>query len=216
MSYNSMTDLELQLFVENLAAKAAQHLVQLKLSNSQMTNLNQKTQAYATALQAQTAAADAAKAATITKAESRQEILDLVRMHANQWQADPSVSDALKQELGLPVHDSKPTPRNVFVPADLIIRPTVSGTNLLRWKRNGNQPGAMFEIEYSLDAPGFWQYLDTSSRASYSHDGQTPGRAVYYRVRAKRTDRVSDWSNMAVAYGQETDPATTLTLEEAA
>ncbi len=213
-SYNNMPDAQFLTFAENFVSVAELNATPLGIDEGQIGQMTTALNQYGSALTGQANAHDAAKAATITKKAKKAAMLDIVRLYANQWQANPSISSTLKQELGLPIHDTTPTPRPVFTPSDLYVRTICSGTNWLRWNRSGNFPYTSFEIQYSYDEPNAWQWLDVTTRSEFRHIGQTPGRAVYYRVRAKRPTGVSDWSNVGVAYGQW--PPVELTLEEAA
>ncbi|MCW5947360.1 MAG: fibronectin type III domain-containing protein [Fimbriimonadales bacterium] len=213
-NYNKMTDAQFLQFAQNFLNVAESNSSALGLNEGQIGQMNSALGQYSTALTARTNAFDAAKAATTTKNTKKQSMLDLVRLYANQWQANPSISNTLKQQLGLPIHDNTPTPRPVFTPTDLYVRTICSGTNWLRWNRNGNFPQTVFEIQYSYDNPNSWEWLDVTTKSEFRHTDQTPGRVVYYRVRAKRPTGISDWSNVGVAYGSW--PPTELTLEEAA
>lgn len=213
-NYNKMSDAQFLQFAQNFVEVAEANTTALGIDESVIGQMLTRLTQYGNALTARVSAFDAAKAATITKQGKKQQMLDIVRQYANQWQANPSISETLKQELGLPIHDKTPSPRPVFTPTDLYVRTICSGTNWLRWNRNGNYPQTVFEIQYSYDNPNSWEWLEVTTKSDFRHTDQTPGRVVYYRVRANRPTGSSDWSNVGVAYGNW--PPTELTLEEAA
>lgn len=213
-NYNKMPDAQFRQFTENFVNVAEANAEALGLSIGAIAQLENAQIAFGDALTAQVNAIDAAKAATSLKRQQKCAMLDLVRLYANQWQANPTISDELKQQLGLPIHDKSPTPRSVFPPSDLYVRAISSGTNWLRWDRNENFPQTVFEIQCSYDVPNNWQWIEVTMKTDFRHTGQTPGRTVFYRVRANRPTGVSAWSNIGVAYGQS--PSSELSIAEAA
>ena len=116
-----------------------------------------------------------------------------------------TVPDTLIASLGLVVRDTQPNPRPVFVPTELVVIPNTTGTNELRWKRNGNVSGIKFDIEVSYEVPGAWTAVSTVTAARYKHTGQTPGQTAFYRVRARNGSVFSDWSVSASTFANDGD-----------
>lgn len=115
-------------------------------------------------------------------------------------QANPSVTSDLKKKLGITAKDTNPSPINPIAPKDLLANPNANGTNKLSWDRNGNPQGTIFIIE-AQEQPGLpWTFVGTTTKSVYEHTNQTPGKTLYYRVRAQRTDVTSEPSNDAVVY----------------
>src|SRR6185436_9227732 len=81
---------------------------------------------YATALTAHVAAKNAAESATENKDEVRETGEDFVRTIVRMLQANPDVTDAQRESLGIPVHDSvrtpiaAPTVQPVLIPRDTL------------------------------------------------------------------------------------------------
>jgi hypothetical protein len=163
---------------------------------TQQTSLN-------TADADRTAAFNAAKGATQTRDTEVSDTIALIAGWANQWQADDSISPALIADLGLIVHDTQPTPRPVFVPANITVTPSATGTNWVRWQRNGNAQGIKFDLQVAYDGTDNWTAVTTVTAASYKHQGQTPGRETTYRVRARNGNNVSDWLTATAFYTGE-------------
>jgi len=150
-----------------------------------------------------TAAFNAAKAATQARDTQVAATLELIADWANQWQADGTIAPELIAELGLVVHDTVPTPRPVFVPTDITVAPSATGTNWVRWHRNGNAQGIKFDLQVAYDGTDNWVSVTTVTAASYKHQGQTPGRETTYRVRARNGNNVSDWLTATAFYTGE-------------
>lgn len=66
-----------------------------------------------------------------------------------------------------------------------------NGTNELRWKRNGNQQGTTYYVQFTTDLGATWQTAGITTKTKFDHMGQTPGQRIGYRVTALRADRQS-------------------------
>ena len=172
----------------------------LSLTPPQITALTAQLTALNAAFTARNTAVDAAKAATVAKDIEINKTLALIAGYSNSWQANAAIPDTLIAALGLTVHDDNPSPLPVYVPIELVVVPTTTGTNELRWKRNGGEYGVKFDIQVSYDTPGDWRAVTTVTAAKYKHTGQTPGQTAYYRVRARNGNNVSDWSVTASTF----------------
>ena len=82
------------------------------LPNSEVNAVKNATSTWATDYQAQIAARNAARAATETKDESRDDTESLVRSVVRQLQANPQLTDAQRELLGITVPDTTPTPQS--------------------------------------------------------------------------------------------------------
>lgn len=87
------------------------------------------------------------------------------------------------------------------MPVALTVSGQSDGTNTLAWKKMGNKPGTTYLVEYQNNANGGWTLLDTTTRSKYAATGFVPGQRTSYRVRAKRNEQNSAYSNEAVIYG---------------
>jgi len=82
------------------------------LAQSVIHDVEGATSQWATDYHAQIAAKNAARAATETKDESRDDTEKLVRSVVRQLQANPQLTDAQRELLGITVPDTTPTPQS--------------------------------------------------------------------------------------------------------
>jgi len=104
------------------------------------------------------------------------------------------------EELGFDADDVTPSLIAAQTPTDLIVQGASSGTNALKFNRNGNKTGTIFIIEAKIGAATGYAMVGTTTKTNFNHTGQTPGVKAMYRVRAQRGDQFSDYSNEAVVY----------------
>jgi hypothetical protein len=187
-------------WLNQLATQADALKVQLQLSNSQVTALQQAASQWATAYANHVAAVENARARAVGKAAVRRSTEETVRTICRIVQANPTVPEDAKRDIGLPVHDKEPTPVMPQTPTGLYVIGLENGANVLRWKRNGNKTGVQFIIEakYSANAP--WTQIGSTTRSSWMHEHQVPGVKVWYRVIATRTKFKSLPSTAATVY----------------
>ena len=187
----------------NFVTVAAANDVALGLTLGDVTALQTQQTALNTSDADRTTAFNAAKAATQARDTQIAATLELIAGWANTWQADGTIAPALIADLGLIVHDTSPTPKPVFVPGALTVEPSATGTNWVRWSRNGNQYGIKFDVQVAYDGTDNWTAVTTVTAASFKHQGQTPGRETTYRVRARNGNNVSDWQTGTAFYTGE-------------
>ncbi len=195
----------------------------LGLSPSDLTALNASLTNFNAAVSNATATRNAAKAAMLSKQTNRKNSSALVRGYARRIQANPNVSVAIKQQLGLPIHKTPSGAVVPTVPAALVATPHAAGFNALKWKPNGNTQGTVYVVEVSLSGSTQWTQVGAVTKTRFDHQGVTPGQTLYYRVSAQRGKETSAPSNDAVVYrkqstataakavAQETAPAETVT-----
>jgi hypothetical protein len=105
------------------------------------------------------------------------------------------------EELGLKVSVGSVGTSPPSAPADLVVVGTSDGVNSLKWSRSGNRQGTTFIIEARTGESKIWAIVDAVTGATYKHKNQTPGVTAQYRVKAKRGEAESSYSNTAVVYG---------------
>ena len=153
-----------------------------------------------TKLATETTARNGAIAATAAKNVSRKAANTQASFRAKIILANPNIPVSVKEQLGLTVR-SAPTATSPVVPTGLSAYPIASGkNNRLEWDGNNNRQGTQYVIEAKRSVNGAWSFVDFTSKTKYDHLNQTPGRAIAYRVRAKRAGLQSPVSNEAVAY----------------
>lgn len=194
-------DTEFAAWLANFNTIANANLAALGLVAADVTANVTNTTTLNTAIATNVTAQAAALAATQGKKTARRTVELSSRTLARRIQANPAVSNALKEQLGLTVRNSPPTAIVPVAPADLVVSGSDSGVNLLQWKGNGNKSGTQYLIETKIGAATQWTITDVTTKAKYSHVSQTPGVKAMYRVRAKRGDVLSGYSNEAIVYG---------------
>lgn len=206
-------DADLIAWGENFNTVASSHLTELGLTATQLGAFAPLVSTLRTDRSAADTKRAQAAAATLTKNNSRAAMQQSARALNLKIQALPTVSAALKRELRLTVK-SPASRRPPVTPENLTVNGYQNGVNALRWNRSGNCPGTMFDIEARIgDATAFVPVI-TITAVRYDHAGQTPGVPVVYRVRARRAEGASPFSNTATVY--EAAPQAGLTLLKAA
>lgn len=199
-SYLPAKDSDLQYWATNFLTVANANLPALGLVAADLTGITADKTSLDTSITNNKAKQAEAKAAADSKKTSRKKFETTARLLVRKIQANPSITSDLKKKLGITAKDTNPTPINPIAPKDLLANPNANGTNKLSWDRNGNPQGTIFIIE-AQEQPGMpWAFVGTTTKSVYEHTNQTPGKTLYYRVRAQRTDVTSEPSNDAVVY----------------
>ena len=121
----------------------------------------------------------------------------MVAMLAKSWRANPAIPDPVLDELMVAPH-AVPRRRSApFTPTEVVLDATGGGLLTLRWKSGGNIKGTVYQIEFCSSPDGRWVLLDTVTARKFQFQGE-PGVPAWFRVRAKRGDRVSG-ASMAVS-----------------
>ena len=154
------------------------------------------------------------KAAVEQKNQNRKVVASQARTLNRYVQGRTEVTDKVKLELGLSVRPTKPSPVIPVVPEKFQAYGDSANVNFLSWKHGGNRNGTQYEIWYKEGTKEDWRLLFTASKLRYEHQGVTPGVQYLYKVRAKRADRFSNFSAIAVVY--PTPSATVLVMDKAA
>lgn len=214
-AYYSISETAFRAWFNNFVTTAATNQLPLGLTPAQVTTLNNAKTAYQNAVAAQITAYNNAEAATLTKDAAYRAAFDLVKLWAPQWQANPSISNELRLQLGLVVRDSGPSPRPVFAVSDFSGSGNGVGTIKLRWKANGNAPGVTYLVQ-SRPQGGAWTLLAATTKTRIAL-GNQPIAATEFRVIAERRGVMSDPSYAVVVYGEGASGAGQIvTLQEAA
>ncbi len=181
-------------------ATAPGNVALLGLGIPDVAALNTAKTDYAADVAAYTAAHDASEAATTAKNASYRTAFDLVKLWANKWQADPAVTPELKQQLGLIVRDTSPSPRPLFAPTEMSGSGNGVGTVRLRWNANGNLPGVTYLVQ-SRPVGGAWSILTATSKSRIAI-GSLPMTPTEFRILAERRGLVSEPSYAVVIYSE--------------
>lgn len=194
-------DTEFADWLENFHAVAEENKATLTLADADLTQSSAVKDALRSAITRFTATQAEARSATQSKMTARKEAENLARAFARRVQANPHVSNALKESLGVPVREPSTSPILPMTPANLVVRGQDNGINILKWDAGGNKPGAQYIIEGKCGEETAWSFVDVCTRTTYKHAGCKPGVRALYRIKAKRGANVSGYSNEAFIYG---------------
>jgi len=198
--YLPTKDADLQSWTANFITVANDNLTELGLIAGDITPISTEKSNFDTAITNNNTKQAEAKAATQQKSTVKSSLSSKIRVLVRKIQANPAVLPQLKAQLGITVGDGGFTPIIPQQPMELIATPAVSGVNKLQWNRNNNPYGITFIIEYQLNTTEPWQFAGTTTKSTFEHSGQVPGRMLFYRVKAQKNELVSEPSNVAVVY----------------
>lgn len=146
------------------------------------------------------AAKNALLTAQNTMESARANLLDVFTSNLKLSYADPAVSDANLNSIGL---NSRNTSRSDIIPqqpTDLLATPAVDGTVSLNWQPNGNKYSVVYEVQAAdLDGTN-WTTIAAVTRRNITVNGFAPGQIRWFRVRATKGSRASEYSLTAGIY----------------
>jgi Domain of unknown function (DUF4365) len=113
---------------------------------------------------------------------------------------DSVVTNSTVEQLGFSASKTVNTSSTPNTPTDLVGKGTSDGINSLKWSRNGNRQGVMFIIEAKIGDSANYVMVDAVTGSRFEHVDQIPGVKIQYRVKAKRSNAESGFSNVAIVY----------------
>lgn len=134
------------------------------------------------------------------KKKSRRDVEASVRGLVGRVHANREVTDDVKAEAGIPVHDRVRSHLSPLVPTDLGASADINGVHHLKWKAGDLGRGTQYVIEARSGAATEFTQLDVVLAPRYKHRLQQLGVPVIYRVRARRSGKESAASNEAGVY----------------
>ena len=200
-------DLQFSQWLGNFITVASANTAALRLTDGDIDRLTDIKETLDNRLTAEITAKEAALAATAAKASARRDANAQVGFRVNMIGANATVSDALKEQLGLNVRQ-KPSATAPAIPKDVFVEPFANGVNRLAWNGNGNISRTVYTVEQKVSQQGAWRIVGVATATKFDHANQTPGRHVMYRVKAKRGATETGASPEAVAYGDAPFPLT--------
>ena len=198
--YLPTKDTDLQAWTQNFLAVANANLASLGLIAGDVTPVSTDKTSFDSAIINNNTKQAEAKAATQQKNTVKTNMGTKIRVLVRKIQANPAVLPQLKAQLGITVGDAVPTPLVPQQPTELVANPSASGINKLQWNRNGNPFGTTFIIESQENVALPWVFAGTTTKSTFEHTGQIPGKMLFYRVKAQRNEQLSEPSNVAVVY----------------
>lgn len=126
-------------------------------------------------------------------------------------QSKSTATPEIKAKLGLKTRKkgekTAPVP-----PSKLTVTGNSLGENFLEWLRDGNIAGTVYEIFTRTNGTSDWQFLASTNAVKYTHQGAVPGVPTNYKVRARRREVYSVFSEEAVIYAAGEAAPVTLKL----
>lgn len=197
--FSNMTDTELIGWLINFVTVASTEPAKYGLTNEQISNISSKSTVLSQKMLDRQGLEESLKSAVLALRTSRESVEPDISYLATIVKANQAISDADKQSLGIEPSKS-PNYSAPTRPEELMVDGFQDGRNVLKWKRGGNKPTTMFIIECKTGDDNNFVYVDSTTQTSFEHKGQTPGVRCAYRVKAKRGNEESTYSNEAVVY----------------
>jgi hypothetical protein len=200
-SFYPANDAEFAVWFANLLNKSTGNKTILKLTAERLTALDAKLNAFNENLALKQQKKDEATAQTTLVRNLRKDLNREAGLLNTGFKGIEDLPPNVLEELGLKVGEGSVGTTPPAAPADLVVTGTSDGVNSLKWNRSGNRQGTMFIIEGRIGDSKIWTIIDAVTGSSYKHKNQTPGVTAQYRVKAKRGELESGYTNPAVVYG---------------
>jgi hypothetical protein len=171
------------IWFNNFIVQCEKYEAELGLDAPTLGELNTLNSTYNTKLTASATAKELLKSSTADKLVARKAAASKVRSYANQWKADPTLTPAILNALGI-VATSTSGP--VTMVTGLNVNGCGDGVNKLTWNRNGNAPGTSFIIESRVEGTATWAFTASTTKTSFNHTNQIPGLQIWYRIISTR------------------------------
>jgi glucose dehydrogenase len=206
-------DSDLIRWATNFITVANANITAINFTAGQINTITTQNSAMQTQVNAVDAKREEYHSVVENKEAARRALIATAREYNRLIQARTNVSPALKIQLGL-----KPRSRGkqTFpqVPTKLSVLSNSLGVNQITWQRNGNPSSASFEIWYRGDGDVDWKFLAATNKTRYDFKDSIVGVKTEYAVRARLREDYSEFSAIAVVYGDM--PGNTIFLREAA
>lgn len=194
-------DAEFAVWLANLLNKAKINKTILRLTNEQLDALETKLDSFNANLALKQQKKEESTAQTTIVGNERKDLNKEVGLLNNGFKGIDGLPPNILEELGLSVNEASFGTSQPSAPLDLVVMGTSDGINSLKWNRNGNRQGTTFLIEARLGDSENWTIIDAVTGSTYKHKNQKPGVKAQYRVKAKRGELESGYTNTAVVYG---------------
>ncbi len=194
-------DAEFAVWLANFINKAEAYKSQLNLSGAQITALQTKLTQFNTDIALKQQKKEESVAQTALVANERKDLNKDIGLLNNGFKAIDGLASNILEEIGLNVNETNFGNVMPSAPSDLVATGTSDGTNSLKWSKNGNRQGTLFIIEAKIGDSTNWVMIDAVTSSAYKHKNQTPGVKIQYRIKAKRGEFESGYTNTAVVYG---------------
>lgn len=193
-------DAEFAIWLSNFTAKSDVHQATLGLDAADVTILRDGLNDFNSQLNTKQQKKEEAIAQTELVRVERRKLNKTVGLLNNKFKSIDGLATNIIEELGLNVDDDILTKTMPNVPRDLVVTGTSNGINYLKWSRAGNRQGTLFVIEAKIADSNEWTMINAVTSSKFKHSNQSPGVKIQYRVKAKRGDLESNYSNGANVY----------------
>lgn len=196
------SDVMLQNELANFLAQTIANDAELGVDVGEIQALTDNIEAFEAAMTDVTATKAAAKAAVTAKNEAAATLRAQIASFAQTWRANPAIENSTLDKVNVPPHATAGTHTPAVQPTDLNFTLPTETTIALKWGRNGNKPGTVFNVQTSPTGTGNWTVskITTATKATFTG---TPGTPIYFRVIAIRGQSTSAPSNMTVVWLNE-------------
>ncbi|MBS1794487.1 MAG: hypothetical protein JSS81_11565 [Acidobacteria bacterium] len=193
-------DAEFAVWMANLVNKAGTYKSELKMTDAELDELQHKLASFNANVALKQQKRDEASAQITRVKRDRTELNRDVGTFNNAVKAIKGLPDHILEELGLSPDGPHFGGSGPVQPRELVVTGTVDGTHRLKWRRGDSQFGTVFIIEAKTGDAGVWTMIDAVTNSSYLHRNQRPGVKIQYRVKAKRGDAETGYTNTAGVY----------------
>lgn len=194
-------DAEFAVWLANFINKAQTHKAALHLSDAQILALEAKLSAFNANIALKQQKKEESVAQTALVRDERKDLNKDIGLINKAVKSIDGLPSNIIEELGLNANTGNFGGSTPAAPADLVATGTSDGVNSLKWNRSGNRQSTVFIIEAKIGDSANWTIIDAVTSATYKHTNQIPGVKVQYRVKAKRGNSESGYTNVAVVYG---------------
>ncbi len=194
-------DAEFAIWLANFTNKSSANKSALGLTGEQITALETGLAEFNNDLALKQQKKEESTSQTSKVRSSRKKLNKLVGKLNTAYKSKEEVNNGLLEELGLGSKDNAVNATSAGTPSDLVVTGTSDGINHLKWNRGGNKQGTMFIIEAKSGDAANFTIIDAITSSIYEHTNQTPGVKTQYRIKAKRGEVTSGYSNSAMVYG---------------
>lgn len=200
-TFYPVNDAEFAVWLAILLNKASLNKTTLQVTEERLTALNEKLSTFNENLSLKQQKREESIAQTTLVSNLRKELNKEVSLLNSGFKAIDGLPPNILEELGLNINEGSVGNTTPVAPTDLVVTGTSDGVNSLKWSRSGNRQGTTFIIEAKIGNASSWTIIDAVTGSTYKHKNQTPGVTAQYRVKAKRGELESGFSNTAVVYG---------------
>ncbi len=193
------SDTELLVQLPNFLTQTSANATELGVTPAQIEELSDNITLFTTDMENVVAKKAAAKAAVTAKNASRSTIKAQIGAFAKTWRANVAVSDETLSKLNVPPHATAGTQTPPVTPTELSYSINTENAITLRWKRNGNKSGTIFNVESSSNGVSGWSVVRTTTATKAALTG-TPGVSVWLRVVAIRGESSATPTNPVVIW----------------